>query len=175
MPSGKSPAPRWHPGPISDRLRLDRFGVGRNAPPGAGPSGPADRGARRDDAPRLSIEDRRLVDISDASHPENWRDIFNIPVIDGFQADQLRVATVRLDRGSGNGFFAIDVSGNTPGLTKPASWHPLRHSFATHLRESGYDSRTIQDLLGHKDVSTTMIYTHVMTKPGLGVKSPLAG
>jgi integron integrase len=59
------------------------------------------------------------------------------------------------------------------GINKPASCHTFRHCFATHLLENGYDIRTVQELLGHKDVATTMIYTHVLNKPGIGVKSPL--
>jgi integrase len=58
------------------------------------------------------------------------------------------------------------------GIAKAASVHTLRHSFATHLLQAGYDIRTVQDLLGHKDVSTTMVYTHVLKRGPHGVKSP---
>jgi len=60
-------------------------------------------------------------------------------------------------------------------LSKRATCHTLRHCFATHLLERGYDIRTVQDLLGHESVETTMIYLHVMQKPVIGVRSPLDG
>jgi site-specific recombinase XerD len=70
---------------------------------------------------------------------------------------------------------AVREAGLAAGLSKGASCHTLRHGFATHLLEGGYDIRTIQELLGHQYVSTTMIHTHVLNRSGRGVRSPLDG
>jgi site-specific recombinase XerD len=67
----------------------------------------------------------------------------------------------------------VTEAGRAAGLTKRVGCHTFRHSFATHLLEGGSDIRTVQELLGHADVRTTMIYTHVLNRGGLGVQSPL--
>jgi site-specific recombinase XerD len=74
---------------------------------------------------------------------------------------------------AGAGWAPLPHAGRRSGIGKRVTCHTLRQSFATHLLRNGYDVRTIQELLGHKSVKTTMIYTHVLEQPGLGVQSPL--
>lgn len=95
-----------------------------------------------------------------------------------FPADRLsidpRSGTQRRHHSSESGLQkAVRRAVKAAGVDKPASCHTFRHSFATHLLEAGYDIRTVQELLGHSDVRTTMIYTHVLNRGGRGVRSPL--
>jgi len=68
---------------------------------------------------------------------------------------------------------AVRQAARAAGMDKPVTPHTFRHSFATHLLQNGYDIRTVQELLGHKDVKTTMIYTHVLNRGAKAVRSPL--
>jgi integron integrase len=99
-----------------------------------------------------------------------WQYIFPAP---GLSVDPISGVKQRHHLNEANLQRAVKQAAKLAGLDKPVSPHTFRHSFATHLLENGYDIRTVQELLGHKDVKTTMIYTHVLQRGGLAVKSPL--
>ncbi|GAB4577996.1 MAG: hypothetical protein Fur0022_07280 [Anaerolineales bacterium] len=116
------------------------------------------------------LPDTLAAKYPNASREWNWQYIF--PATSRFQ-DQENGSERRHHYHESAIQRAVKTAVKRAGLTKKASCHTFRHSFATHLLENGYDIRTVQELLGHTDVRTTMIYTHVLNKGARAVRSPL--
>ena len=125
---------------------------------------------RRRDQPGVSLPYALARKYPQAGTQWGWQYLFPAPTLcrDPYLKVPVRhhLYARRLQR-------ALQIAVRRAGLSQPASCHTLRHCFATHLLEDGYDIRTVQELLGHSDLKTTMIYTHVMSKGARGVRSPL--
>jgi integron integrase len=118
------------------------------------------------------LPDALAVKYPNAGKAWGWQWVFSSPT----RSTDPRTGTVRRHHMLEDSVQKqVKLAAQRVGIAKPCTPHVLRHSFATHLLQGGYDIRTVQELLGHNDVSTTMIYTHVMNKGGRGILSPLDG